>query len=424
MEPHQSYFTASIARDAEGTLAVDGVKASAIAEEFGTPTYVYSEDAVSSSAQHIYDVFSKYHEGPLSIHYSLKANANFTLVKALLKTGAGIDCVSGGEVFKAIRAGCSADRIVFAGVGKSRECIDYAVSVGVGWFNVENVYELTHISNSAVAHGRQVCVALRLNPDVTAVTMANIATGHKDAKFGVPMEAAHDIFSNPTRFPNVSVKGIHVHIGSQLESVDETVSAVKIALGLCDAHGLTHINVGGGFPISYDRSEKPAVELFAKAIGPLTKGKHLMLEPGRRIVGNAGILLTRVLYHKKAEKGAKRFLIVDASMTELMRPALYDAYHAIVPVDENDAPAAPFTIAGPVCETTDILGTADLPDTGSEALPGTLLAIMSAGAYGFAMANSYNARPLPPQIVVRGGKPFQSTKRQTMEDLVRDELDQ
>lgn len=423
MEPQQSYFTHNINRDADGDIAVDGVKVKNIADQFGTPTYVYSEDAIVTSAKHIIDCFSRHHEGGLSIHYSLKANANFSIVKALLKTGAGIDCVSGGEVYKAIRAGCSPDHIVFAGVGKDQESIDYAVSVGVGWFNVENELELTYISNAAQKYKRVVCAALRLNPDVKADTMAHIATGHKDAKFGVPMETAKEILDNPAKYPHVQVKGIHVHIGSQLGSIDDTVAAVRIALTFCDDYGLTHINVGGGFPISYDGSSKPDVEAFAKVVGPLTNGKHLMLEPGRRIVGHAGLLLTRVLYHKKPEKGNKRFLIVDASMTELMRPALYGAHHEILPATKVDGATAHFSIVGPVCETTDVLGEADVPDQGAEGMPGTLLAIMSAGAYGFAMANNYNARPLPPQIIIREGKPYQSTKRQTFEDLVRDEID-
>lgn len=434
-KPHMSYVTDHINCNASGSVCVDGVPITAVAAQYGTPTYIYSEAAIIEAATDLVTAFKTHHtEGDTTFHYSLKANANFTIVKALLKLGVGIDCVSAGEIFKALAAGCPPEHIVYAGVGKDAESIDFAVERGVGWFNVENEHEMDHISAAAVKHGKQVRVCLRVNPDVKAHTNENIATGHKDTKFGIPMSVARKIYANKGGYANVTPSGIHIHIGSQLESINETVTAIKIVVAICDEFGLTHLNIGGGFPISYGApGEKlmPSVEEFARAIGPVVGKRHLMLEPGRSIVGHSALIVTKALYTKRSDGGSKRFLIVDASMTELMRPALYGKgnpkLHGIVPAEAEPAGAATerYAVVGPVCETTDTLGEIDTA-IADEDLVGKYFAILSTGAYGYCMANTYNARPLPPQVIVRaeGGELFCSTKRSTFADLIRDELDQ
>ena len=403
-------------------LTVDGHDVDALVSAHGTPTYIYSEQAAVDNFRAIKSAFAAHHND-FAIHYSLKANANATLAKALIAEGAGIDCVSAGECFKAIRFGCPPDRIVFAGVGKTEEEIEFAVGEGVQWFNVENALELSHINKACERLNKTVQVALRVNPHVEANTHPSIATGHSAAKFGMPLEIVNDLLGKAAAYPHLIMESIHLHIGSQLGDTKGTLQALKITLETLEKHTqIKSVNIGGGFPVSYDNSPMPDVAAFAEAVAPHVQGRHLMLEPGRRILAPAGFLVTKVLYRKDQDN--QRILIVDASMTELMRPALYGAFHSIIPLLQADRadPTATYTIVGPVCESTDVLGkNISLPDAAAQ--PGAYLAIMTAGAYGFAMANNYNARPLPPQLVIQPSGVIVSTKRQTFADLVRDELD-
>lgn len=411
----------------ENVLSVGGNDTRAIAAEYGTPTYVYSLAAVLENYKTIRDEYAKHHKN-VSVHFSLKSNANFTLVKALVAAGAGIDCVSAGEVYKALACGCPPEHVVFAGVGKTQEELQFAVAKGVGCFNVENELELVYLNDLAGRASHKVHVALRLNPDVTANTHPNIATGHGGAKFGLSAEVVTRLLSeSATRFPNLLLNGVHIHIGSQLGDTLQTKKAIEITLALVQQFPqVTAINIGGGMPVSYDNKPYPSIGEFAAEVCPLLQSYQVLLEPGRRIVAPTGILLMKVLYRK--EQAGHRLLMVDASMTEIMRPALYSAKHAVVPLetsaeDEPESEQVSFTIVGPVCETTDVLAK-DVRLPKRVAQPGQLLALCTVGAYGFAMANNYNARPLPPQVVVDvAGQLKCSTKRQTFEDLIRDECD-
>jgi diaminopimelate decarboxylase len=410
--------------DATGALQVGPFDAAKdIVAAHQTPLYVYSLDNIIASHARIRDAYSAHHSN-VSLHFSLKANANFTIVKALVEAGCGLDCVSAGEVFKALHCGCPPDHIVFAGVGKSLEELEYAVSRGIGWFNVENELELTYLNTLAAQHtGTRVKVALRLNPDVQANTHPSIATGHGGAKFGLPIDVVQRILGSTELYPNLHFEGLHIHIGSQLGDTSPTERAVAVALEIVAPFPFVKcLNVGGGMPVSYDNTVKPNPDSFAAAICPLLQNYHVMLEPGRSIVASSGILICKVLYRK--DQAGHKMIVVDASMTDIMRPALYSAYHAVVPLQRAlpEEATEVFSVVGPVCETTDVLAkNVTLPERCGH--PGQLLALMTTGAYGFVMANNYNARPLVPQVVVHNGQMRLSTKRQTFEDLIRDELD-
>jgi len=409
--------------ESTGSLCVSGIAAEDVAAEHGTPTYLYSLDQILANFRTIRTAYAAHHPH-VTIHFSLKANANFTIVKALVKEGCGIDCVSAGEVYKALACGCDPDHVVFAGVGKSKEELKFAVNHKVGWFNVENELELHHLNALAESCDHRIRVALRLNPDVQAHTHPSIATGHGGAKFGLPIEVARGILErHSVDFPHLDFAGVHLHIGSQLGDTVQTKTALAIGLELVKPFSsVKHINIGGGMPVTYDDTVYPAPEDFAAMVCPMLSNYEVMLEPGRSIVGSGGMLLTRVLYRK--DQAGQKILIVDASMTDLMRPALYQAKHTVLPLTKavDGEPHDIFNIVGPVCETTDVLArNVSLPSRCGH--PDALLVLMTAGAYGFSMANNYNAHPLPPQIVAHGGISMVSTKRQTFEDLIRDELD-
>ena len=433
---HQSVLSDHIKYTPGGRLTIDGADvAEKIAKPFGTPVYAYSIPGISSAVRHIKEAYGRHHTN-VAIRYSMKANSNFTVVKAILAEGVGVDCVSAGEVFKALTCGCKPEDIVFAGAGKSAGELQYAVQQGVGWFNVENEVELEILEKICVDLDKSVRAALRLNPDVEANTITAIATGHGGAKFGMPTDVVTRLLANSDKYPHLSMDGIHLHIGSQLGDTVQSKAAIRKAIELAKVFkSVTTINIGGGMPVSYDNAEEPAIEEFAKELSPLLVDFHVVLEPGRSVVGPSGVLVTQVLYSK--EQGNQRVLIVDASMTDLMRPALYDAKHQALPVtipaattknsSNEDVDAkfemGKFTIVGPVCESTDVL-CRDVELPLEAAKPGALLALMTAGAYGASMASNYNARPLAPQVVVEaGGSVRCSTKRQTFEDLIRDELD-
>jgi diaminopimelate decarboxylase len=343
----------------------------------------------------------------------------------LLGAGAGIDTVSAGEIYRALMAGAAPEQIVFAGVGKTPDELRYAVEQGIGWFNVENVAECQTLNDLAAQLQRPaVRIALRLNPDVTANTHPYIATGHGGAKFGLTAEVVRDLLASQADYRHLRFEGIHVHIGSQLHDTGATEKAVRSARELVAPYpSIRTINVGGGLPVAYQAGERvPAWEEFAATLVPLLKGYIVLLEPGRSIIADAGILVTKVLYVKR--QAGQTFVITDGSMAELIRPALYDAYHEIVPVvkAQEDSPLQTVSIVGPVCESSDVLGReVRLP----ELQPGDLLAILTTGAYGMTMASNYNARPRPAEVVVSedGGSWRVARQRETWEDLVQKEIE-
>ena len=382
-----------------GALCCDQQPLVTIAEAVGTPCYVYSLPRILTRLERLKAAFAPL---PIAIHYSAKANANLDILRALVQAAAGIDTVSGGEIWRARQAGCPAADIVFAGVGKTAEEIEFAVNEGVGWINIENQAECKMIQAAASQAGRKQRVALRLNPAEQAATQAGIATGHASAKFGLSAAVIRRILTRRAEFPALDFAGLHVHIGSQLSETTATGRAIDVARALLEEFpDSASLNIGGGFPVRYRSEEKlPHIEEFVASLRPklaeLPISEPLMVEPGRFLVADAGVLLTRVLYTKR--QLGQTTVIVDASMSELLRPALYDAHHEIIPLNETgDAPRESMPIVGPVCETTDALNrrvVMPLPQ------PGDFLAILTVGAYGMVMANNYNARPRPAEVVV------------------------
>ena len=401
----------------QGQLCCHGVSLPEIADACGTPVYVYSLPRLRANYERIRQAFAGL---DAHIHYSAKANGNLAVLTALIDAGAGIDAVSGGEIHRALAAGADPGQIIFAGVGKTVSELRYALRVGVGWINVENVAELDHIDALALETGREsVRVALRLNPDVAASTHPHIATGHGGAKFGLDAPIVAEVLAQTSRWPRITLAGIHVHIGSQLGDVDATRRAVQAALDLIAPYPhIRTVNIGGGLPVAYQPGDDlPSVAAFAEALAPLLRDYNVLVEPGRSIVADAGLLLVEVLYVKR--QGGHMFVIVDGSMTELLRPALYGARHVIVPLVESAAGREMVTVAGPVCETADVLGR-DVP------LPplvaGDRLAVLTAGAYGMVMASNYNARPRPPEVVVDTDGWRVVRSRETWDDLTRGEV--
>ncbi|MHC4251996.1 MAG: diaminopimelate decarboxylase, partial [Planctomycetota bacterium] len=396
-----------------GELHAEGVSAHALATEFGTPLYVYSKGTL---LDHYGKLASAFEEFDPVICYSVKANSNLAVLRTLREAGCGFDIVSGGELFRALRAGADAGKVVYAGVGKTDRELDEAVSAGIRLFTVESLPELEAISARAEALGKQVSVALRTNPDVDAHTHAHITTSTAEVKFGLDIGTVRRTLSEPGRFPGVRLDGLHLHIGSQIVETEPYRLALERVVPIMKelrsgSVPLSHLDIGGGFGINYRGSEAQPAEAFAKTIAPLVKesGAKLVLEPGRFIVGNAGILLARVTYVKRTPK--RRFVIVDAAMNDLIRPALYGSVHAIWPVKAFGPPPArggepdptsqlsPADVVGPICESGDFLGKdVELP----EVERGDLIAVFSAGAYGFTMSSNYNSRPRAAEVMVDG----------------------
>ncbi|MBL8162952.1 MAG: diaminopimelate decarboxylase [Anaerolineae bacterium] len=399
-----------------GSLHCDDVPIRQIVAHVGTPVYIYSLRRVLANLARIRRAFASLNP---HIHYSAKANANITILTALVNARAGIDAVSAGEIHRALLAGAEPNDIVFAGVGKTPNEIGYALEHNVGWINVENEGELVFINEMAQSlNFPPVRIALRLNPDIGADTHPYIATGHGGAKFGLPVETIRSILARQGQLKGVSIEGIHVHIGSQLHNTAATQQAVQKALDLIAPYErIRTVNIGGGLPVAYHDGESiPAWEDFAAALTPLLRGYSVILEPGRSVIADAGILVASVIYVK--EQAGKRFLITDASMSELIRPALYQARHQIIPVTQQSGGELPYEIVGPVCETTDVLGhDIRLPATA----PGELLAVLTTGAYGMVMASNYNQRVRPPEVIVleNGEQWTIARRRETWEDLVR-----
>jgi diaminopimelate decarboxylase len=388
----------------DGGLFAEDVDLTALAGRVGTPFYCYS----TATLERHYRVLSEAFAGtPTLICYALKANSNQAVIATLARQGAGADIVSGGELLRALDAGVAPEKIVFSGVGKTREEMAAALKAGIHCFNVESEPELEALSEVAASLGRKAPVSVRVNPDIDARTHAKISTGKSENKFGVPLSRARDVYANAAKLPGIRVVGVDMHIGSQIVDLApfENAAAVLAEFAgtlLRDGHKLEHIDLGGGLGIPYrpDDPEPPLPSAYAAAITRHTKplGLKLVFEIGRMIVGNAGILVTRVLYVKRGE--AKTFVVVDAAMNDLIRPTLYEAYHHIQPVRQADG-SATFTadVVGPVCESGDYLA---LNRTLPQCEAGDLLAVMTAGAYGAVQASIYNTRPLVPEVLVRG----------------------
>jgi diaminopimelate decarboxylase len=427
----------------DGHLYCEDVNLARVAEGLGTPTYVYSAGTILDHYARLDAALA-----PLDhlICYAVKANSNRAILKLLAGAGAGFDIVSGGELYRVLAAGGDPANCTFAGVGKSREEIQYALEQRVYSFSVESEGELEHIDHIAGAKEIRAPIAIRVNPDVDPHTHEYISTGSHENKFGIALDRINAVYERATKMSNVEIVGAQMHIGSQITEATPFASAIKkvapIVRELKSKYGIKFFSVGGGMGIVYRRalesgsgkwwhdhggeSSAFSVHDYADAIVPPLRdlGIRVLVEPGRFLVGNAGVLLTRVRYIKKS--GAKKFAIVDAAMNDLIRPALYHSYHEIVPVEEPSTSRTKskntekIDIVGPVCESGDFFA---LDREMPELHEGDLLVIMSAGAYGFVMASTYNSRPLPAEALVRGDKFALIRNRQMWEDLVRDEID-
>ena len=406
----------------QGELCCEQVPISQIAKQVGTPCYIYSHATLVRHFR-VYD--SAFKSIPHLIAFAMKANSNLAILRLMMKEGSGVDIVSGGELFRALKAGVAPSKIVFAGVGKSAEEIRDALKAGILMFNIESSAEMHALNDVAASIGKVAPVALRINPDIDPKTHPYISTGLKKSKFGIAADRALEEFRMASTLRHIQVVGVHAHIGSQLTEVTPFVESLKKVLALVDtlnAQGIhiQYLNIGGGLGITYSDEKPPLPQELADALSPLVKGLDLTLvmEPGRVIVGNAGILLTKALYEKIGE--SKRFVIVDAAMNDLIRPSLYSAYHDIRPVSEAllHRPKHSVDVVGPVCESGDFLAKdRALP----EVKPGDLLAVMSAGAYGFVMASNYNSRPRVPEVLVKDGEVHVIRTRESYDDLVRGE---
>jgi diaminopimelate decarboxylase len=403
-----------------GELHCEGVPVSAVARRVGTPFFLYSSNTLVS---HFRAFDSAYAGTPHLLCFALKANSNSAVLRLLGREGAGADIVSGGELFRAIHAGIDPKKIVYAGVGKLRSEIEYALKVGILMFNVESGEELLALDRAAKEMRSVAKIALRVNPDIDPGTHAYIATGLKESKFGIPIEQALEFYRTAKGLKNVEIIGIHQHIGSQITEVQPFVDALEKLVGFVRelrSAGITiqYVNVGGGLGITYKDETPPQPKEVAQALRPLLKecGCTLVMEPGRAIAGNAGILVTSALFRKKS--GEKQFLIVDAGMNDLIRPSLYEAYHDIRPVTESPAGNTVFDIVGPICESGDFLAKdRSMPDVKQ----GDLLAVMGAGAYAFSMSSNYNSRPRAAEVMVKGTDFSIVRERETYNDLIKGE---
>jgi diaminopimelate decarboxylase len=407
-------------QERNGELYAEGVPLRTVAERVGTPCYVYS---LATLRRH-FRVFDEAFESiPHLVCFSVKANSNLAVLRALAREGSGFDIVSGGELFRALKAGADPGKVVFSGVGKTVAEIRYALTTGILMFNLESPGELDTINTVAGQLGAKARVALRVNPDVDPKTHPYISTGLKKSKFGIHIQRSIEDYRRARSLPHIEVVGVDCHIGSQLTTVPPFVDAlarIHDLVGRLQAEDfqIRYLDMGGGLGITYNDEKPPEPHQYAAA---LTEGLRdlevtLLLEPGRVIVGNAGILLTKVLYLKSTDE--KNFVVVDAGMNDLIRPALYGSYQGIQPVQRRNG--TPFTadVVGPVCESGDFFAKdRELPAVE----PGDLLAVMSAGAYGFVMASNYNTRPRPPEVLIDGEQFYIVRERERLEDLVRGE---
>lgn len=401
-------------------LQVEDLPLTEVAEGFGTPCYVYSRAALTGAFDAYRDAFAGL--DPL-ICYAVKANANLSILQLFASLGAGFDIVSGGELARVLAAGADAGKVVFSGVGKSEAEMEMALQAGIHCFNVESVNELIRLNAVAGRLGKRAPVSLRVNPDVDAQTHPYISTGLKGNKFGIAYDIAFDVYCEAAALPNLRVTGIDCHIGSQLTDAAPLVEALDRLLLLIDrlqAAGiaLEHVDIGGGLGIRYHDETPPDLSAYARAVAERLAGRglRLVMEPGRSLVGNAGVLLTRVEYMKLGE--GKNFAVVDAAMNDLLRPSLYSAYHAIVPVTRvAGLPALTCDVVGPICESSDFLG----KDRELAVAEGGLLAVFSAGAYGSTMSSNYNTRPRAAEVLVDGADARLIRRRETLDELLANE---
>ncbi len=404
-----------------GELYCEGVAVRTVAQRVGTPFYLYS----ASTLENHFRAFDQAFAGVSHlICFAVKANPNGAVLRLLGRAGAGADIVSGGELFRSLRAGIDPGKIVYAGVGKRQDEIEYALKMDILMFNVESGEELVAIDKAAAEMHTKARIALRVNPNIDPKTHPYISTGLRENKFGIAIDEALEFYRTAKELPHIEVVGVHQHIGSQITEVDPFVDALrKVAafIGELRSAGINiqYVNIGGGLGITYKDETPPHPRDLARTIRPIFKdcGCTLVLEPGRAIVGNAGILVTRVVYHKNG--GGKKFVIVDAGMNDLIRPSLYDAYHEIKSVVERRSPeAAVVDVVGPICESGDFLAK-------DRQLPlveqGELLAVMGAGAYGYSMSSTYNSRPRAAEVLVKGTEFFVVRAREVYGDLVRGE---
>lgn len=406
-------MTAFARRD--GALLVDDLPLEALAAQFGTPLYVYSAAAISERYRAFDAAFAGH---PHRICYAVKASSSLGILQLLAGLGAGFDIVSGGELERVLRAGGAPGSVVFSGVGKSRAEIDHALAVGIGCFNVESTAELARIEAAAAAAGCVAPVSIRVNPDVDAATHPYISTGLKENKFGVSADRARALYAHAARSDALRIVGIDCHIGSQLTRLGPFEDALHRVLELVDllaADGiaLEHIDLGGGLGVRYSDEAPPTADAYARALLAVLgdRPQTLVFEPGRWLVGEAGVLLTRVEYEKDNE--GRHFLVVDAAMNDLLRPALYESWHDIEPVTERpERTARVVDVVGPVCESADFLG----KQRRLAAAAGDLLAVRSAGAYGFGMASNYNSRNRAAEILVMDGIAHEIRRRETLDD--------
>ena len=401
-------------------LYCETVRIADIAEKIRTPFYLYSYKTLIDHYRKLKSAFKPIN--PL-ICFSAKSNSNIAVLRALVKNGAGLDIVSGGELYRARLAGAEAAKIVYAGVGKKSDEIRDAIKYGILFFNAESEEELGEIQKAASALKKKVNVAIRINPDVIPKTHDYVATGKGETKFGLDFETVHKIFNSAWKYPNLKIRGVHIHIGSQILNSAPFEDAIKKVLEFLKEYKIEvdYFNIGGGLGIMYSVENPQTAKSFAKSVIPLLKnsGLKIILEPGRFISGNSGVLVTSVVYTKRTPR--KKFVIVDSGMSDLIRPSLYEAYHKIVPVkvkENSSATSEKVDVVGPICESGDFLGKDRfLP----QMLRGDLLAVMGAGAYGFTMSSNYNSRPRPAEVMVINKKFYVIRAQESFRELVRGE---
>ena len=401
----------------EGELCCEEVRLSAIAEQVGTPVYVYSQRTLE---RHVRVFDGAFADTPHLVCYAVKANSNQTVLRRFADWGLGFETVSGGELFRVFEAGASPDRVIFSGVGKTPDEIRFGLDAGILFFSVESYSELELISRVAKEQGTIAPVLFRTNPDVDPQTHPYISTGLRHHKFGIPLSETRGMYAEARQMPGIDIVGIGCHIGSQITELAPFEQALVGITGLVadlkqDGFDLKYLDFGGGLGIPYADEEPPSPEAYGQVVRRATDGLGLtlVLEPGRVIVGNAGVLLSRVLLRKS--QGTKQFAIVDAGMNDLIRPALYGSFHKLMPIRPGKEREV-VDVVGPICESSDFLA----QDREMERLePGDLLAIMSAGAYGFSLASNYNSRPRPPEVLVDGDKFTVVRRRETYSDLIR-----
>ncbi|MBL8525203.1 MAG: diaminopimelate decarboxylase [Betaproteobacteria bacterium] len=412
-----------VARDATGAVTMEQVSLASVAEQFGTPCFVYSEAALGDAYRKLDAALKAARNGrPYLICYAVKANSNLAVLNLFARMGAGFDIVSGGELKRVLMAGGDAGKVVFSGLGKTAAEMKLALEADIKCFNIESEPELDRLNSVAASMGKRARVSLRVNPDVDAKTHPYISTGLKNNKFGVAFDRALAVYRKAASLANIEVSGVDCHIGSQL--VDDTPlrEAMSRIVALADAlaaEGIPvhHICPGGGIGIVYRNEQTIEIGAYARALQDCLGDRHveLLLEPGRMLVGNAGVLLTRVEYVKPTE--TKNFLVVDAAMNDLIRPPLYQAYHEVVAVQPGASAQQTYDIVGPICESTDVLAQGRQLSAGE----GDLIAILSAGAYSFVMASNYNTRPRAAEVMVSGSSMRSVRKRETFDDVVAGE---